>query len=657
MIAAAEEPLCFVPGQTGPGISKKTFDARSVFFLGLLLAGSGLVSPPVALVGGVAFGFTVAHPYRKESSSLARLLLQISVVFLGFGMNLKQVIHAGESGFLYTAFSICFAVVFGLLLGKVLNVGGRASYLITFGTAICGGSAIAALAPIADANEEEVSVSMGTVFLLNSLALLLFPVIGWWLHLSQTQFGLWAALAIHDTSSVVGAAERYGTQALAIGTTVKLARALWIVPVSLVTAAWIGRRHTARKTRVNIPWFIFLFIGASVLSTYVPRFTGAWLDLNRLGKSGLTATLFLIGTSLSKRDSAECWHQAPAPGHDPLDPGRISLADRHLYRSHFLNLNRRYDLRMLWRSRAMSTVPIDKLFTMRVDHFSVLLALAVTPALFAQTQTVMTPEDLFRRNIGSKEQMDKQFPPFKIAGNLYYVGTESLASFLIVTPEGDILINSDYERNVPTIKDSVEKLGFHFNDIKILLGSHAHADHMEGDAMVKELTGAKLMVMQEDIPALLKITPEGKPQVVDRILHDGDEVSLGGTTLVAHLTPGHTRGCTSWSMKIQDGGKSYNVVIIGSIGVNPGYQLVNNKDVPHIADEYMHSFAVLRSLPCDIPLGSHPGMFNMAEKYAKLGKSASNPFIDPEGYRKEIDVNETAFTNRRAEQMKAAEAK
>jgi metallo-beta-lactamase class B len=163
--------------------------------------------------------------------------------------------------------------------------------------------------------------------------------------------------------------------------------------------------------------------------------------------------------------------------------------------------------------------------------------------------------------------------------------------------------------------------------------------------------------MQEDIPALLKITPGGKPQVVDRILHDGDEVSLGGTTLVAHLTPGHTRGCTSWSTKIQDGGKSYNVVIIGSIGVNPGYQLVDNKDVPHIADEYMHSFAVLRSLPCDIPLGSHPGMFNMAEKYAKLGKSVTNPFIDPEGYKKEIEINETAFNNRRAEQMKAAAAK
>lgn len=286
--------------------TRKAFNARSIFFLGLLLAGSGLVSPPVALIGGIAFGFAAAHPYRKEASSLAKLLLQISVIFLGFGIDLHQVIHAGKSGFLYTAISICTAVVLGLLLGKVFKVGDKASYLITLGTAICGGSAIAAIAPIADANEEEISVSMGTVFLLNSVALLLFPAIGWLLHLSQNQFGLWAALAIHDTSSVVGAAAKYGPQALAIGTTVKLARALWIVPVSLITAAYMSKaskagERTGRKAKVTIPWFIFLFVGASVLSTYVPRFTGAYLDLNKLGKAGLTATLFLIGTSLSKK--------------------------------------------------------------------------------------------------------------------------------------------------------------------------------------------------------------------------------------------------------------------------------------------------------------------------------------------------------------------
>jgi metallo-beta-lactamase class B len=281
-----------------------------------------------------------------------------------------------------------------------------------------------------------------------------------------------------------------------------------------------------------------------------------------------------------------------------------------------------------------------------------LLSLTLAGTAFAQTKPLM-PEDLFRRNIGTREQMHKQFPPHKIAGNLYYVGTESLASFLIVTPEGNILINSMYEADVPTIKDSVEKLGFKFSDTKILLGSHAHADHMEGDALVEELTGAKLMVMSEDIPALSKITPGGKPHKIDRVLHDGDTVTLGGMVLTAHLTPGHTRGCTTWSFKVSDGGKSYDVVIIGSMGVNPGYQLVNNKDVPDIADEYMRGFKVLRSLHCDIPLGSHPAMYNMAEKYARIGKGP-NPYIDPEGYKKEIDINETAFTLRRAEQLKAA---
>jgi metallo-beta-lactamase class B len=290
---------------------------------------------------------------------------------------------------------------------------------------------------------------------------------------------------------------------------------------------------------------------------------------------------------------------------------------------------------------------------MRAINPTLCLLLAMSAALYSQSPKVLMPEDLFRRNIGTREQLNKQFPPHKIVGNLYYVGTESLGSFLIATPEGNILINSDYEATVPVIRDSIEKLGFHFADTKILLGSHAHADHMEGDAMVKELTGAKLMAMEQDIPALTKITPGGKPHVIDRVLHDGDTVTLGGTTLVAHLTPGHTRGCTSWSTKIADGGKIYDVVIIGSIGVNPGYQLVDNKEVPQIADEYMRSFKVLRGLPCDIPLGSHPAMYNMPEKYARIG-ATPNPFIDPEGYKKEIDINEQAFTLRRAEQLKAA---
>jgi uncharacterized integral membrane protein (TIGR00698 family) len=279
-------------------------NSKIVFFLGLLIAASGLVSPPVALVAGIAYGFAVVHPLRREASTLAKLLLQSSVVLLGFGMNLNQVVHAGKSGFLYTAVSITSAVGLGLLLGKMLRVKGKASYLITMGTAICGGSAIAALAPIMEANEEEISISMGTVFLLNSVALLVFPAVGWWLHLSQNQFGLWAALAIHDTSSVVGATAKYGPQALMIGTTVKLARALWIVPISLLTASMMGRAGktmgTAHQAKVRVPWFIFLFILASVASTYLVRFAPAYGAMNHLGKVGLTATLFLIGTSLSK---------------------------------------------------------------------------------------------------------------------------------------------------------------------------------------------------------------------------------------------------------------------------------------------------------------------------------------------------------------------
>jgi uncharacterized integral membrane protein (TIGR00698 family) len=279
--------------------------SKTIFFIGLLLAASGVVSPAFALVGGIAFGFTVEHPFRTESSSLAKLLLQASVVALGFGMNLEQVVHAGRSGFLYTAVSISCAMLLGLLFGRLLQVAGKSSFLITAGTAICGGSAIAAIAPITGADQEEISVSMGTVFLLNSVALLIFPAIGHALHLSQNQFGLWSALAIHDTSSVVGAAAKYGNQALALGTTVKLARALWIVPVSLLTAAYMARLAkgsgiSRSRATVKVPWFIFLFCLAAAASTYLPRFAAQYGVLNHLGKAGLTATLFLIGTSLSK---------------------------------------------------------------------------------------------------------------------------------------------------------------------------------------------------------------------------------------------------------------------------------------------------------------------------------------------------------------------
>ena len=195
------------------------------------------------------------------------------------------------------------------------------------------------------------------------------------------------------------------------------------------------------------------------------------------------------------------------------------------------------------------------------------------------------------------DAFNKPFPAYKIIGNIYYVGTDDLGSYLIPTSAGNILINSDFDDTVPLIKASVEKLGFKFTDTKILLGSHAHGDHMDGDARVKELSGAQVMVMEQDIPAISRMTPGNKPHPIDRVLHDGDEVKLGGTTLVAHLTPGHTKGCTTWTMKTVEDGKSYNVVILGSIGVNPGYILVGNKDYPQIADDYVHGFQVLRSLP------------------------------------------------------------
>ena len=287
------------------------------------------------------------------------------------------------------------------------------------------------------------------------------------------------------------------------------------------------------------------------------------------------------------------------------------------------------------------------------ELFPTLLCSLAIGSAAAQNARMLTAAEIFRRNVGTPEQQNKQFPPHRIIGNLYYVGTESLASFLVATPDGLILINSDYERTVPVIRSSVEKLGFRFTDIKILLGSHAHADHMQGDALIKELSGASVMAMEQDVPALRTMTPGNKPHPIDRILHDGDTVTLGGTTLVAHLTPGHTRGCTTWTMKVQDSGKSYEVVIIGSMGVNPGFRLVNNPDVPGIAGEYIRGFQVLRALPCDVPLGSHPAMYNLAEKFGRLGKGP-NPFIDPAGYKTELDIQENAFRTVLDEQKKAA---
>ena len=236
--------------------------SKVLFLAGLLFSLSPWASPPLALTLGLLLGLTFTNPFRLEAKRITTTLLQASVVGLGFGMNLHQVLKAGRSGFVYTALGICFALGLGMMLARALKVKATAGFLISTGTAICGGSAIAAVGPVAGATEEEMSVALGTVFILNSVALVISPSIGATLHLSQTQFGLWAALAIHDTSSVVGAAAKYGALALAVGTTVKLARALWIVPMWLGTAA--VRRSEAR---VKWPWFIALSVLAAVANS------------------------------------------------------------------------------------------------------------------------------------------------------------------------------------------------------------------------------------------------------------------------------------------------------------------------------------------------------------------------------------------------------
>ena len=261
-------------------------------------------------------------------------------------------------------------------------------------------------------------------------------------------------------------------------------------------------------------------------------------------------------------------------------------------------------------------------------------------------------QSLLQRNLGGPADQDTAFPPHRIVGNVYYVGTNSLATFLIATPQGHILINSSYERNVPVIQKSVEALGFKMSDVKVLLGSHAHGDHMEGDAAVKALTGAQVVAMAEDVPALERMRPGDKPHPIDRVIHDGDTVTLGGTTLVAHLTPGHSRGCTTWTLKVTEGGRSLDVVIVGSLGVNPGFQLVNNAEVPAIADEFRRAFKVSRALPCDVPLASHPAMYRLAQKYPRIAQGGANPFIDPAGYVAELDLTEAMFQAVLAAQQK-----
>ena len=243
------------------------------------------------------------------------------------------------------------------------------------------------------------------------------------------------------------------------------------------------------------------------------------------------------------------------------------------------------------------------------------------------------------------------FPAHTIMGNLHYVGTGTLNSFLVTTPAGHILINTNFDDTVPLLRASVEKLGFKMTDIRIILGSHAHADHMQADATVKELTGgATVMAMEQDVPALKNMTVGNKPHPIDRMLKDGDTVTLGGTTLTGHLTPGHTRGCTTWTMQAADRGKNYNVVIACG-GLQDGARLVNNRNYPEIADDFAKTIKVLRSLPADVFLGAHSWFFDLAGKHAKLG-AATNPYLDAAGYKRWVDNMEKDYNMLLAEQRK-----
>ena len=277
------------------------------------------------------------------------------------------------------------------------------------------------------------------------------------------------------------------------------------------------------------------------------------------------------------------------------------------------------------------------------------LLLAISANLFAQAITQPGPAaQSFPKN------WTEPFPPHRMIGDVYYVGSHGLAAYLITTPAGHILINSNLASSPPMIRESVEKLGFHFDDVKVLLISHAHYDHDAGSAEIKKLTGAQYMVMAEDVDV---VESGGKsdfqygddptalypPAKVDRVLHDGDQVRLGETVLTAHRTAGHTKGCTTWTMKVRDGGKTYDLVIIGSPNVNPGYKLVDNARYPQIAADYEHGFALLKSLPCDVPLGAHGSYFDMEAKFARVKPGAANPYIDPTGCKAFVNEREQAF--------------
>lgn len=269
---------------------------EAAFIFALVITLMPFSSPPIALILGILVAFSIGHPYLHLNQKATKILLQFSVVGLGFGMDLGKVMQVGKEGIPFTVISIFGTLIIGYFIGRWLKIQRKTSHLISSGTAICGGSAIAAISPILNANANEISVAMGTVFILNSVALIIFPIIGHYFHLTQTQFGFWAGIAIHDTSSVVGAAAKYGNAALQIATTVKLARTLWIIPIAFITSFLFKNK----SSKISIPYFILLFLTASVARTYFPIIAGISGNIVTLAKIGLTVTLFLIGAGLSK---------------------------------------------------------------------------------------------------------------------------------------------------------------------------------------------------------------------------------------------------------------------------------------------------------------------------------------------------------------------
>lgn len=292
-------------------------------------------------------------------------------------------------------------------------------------------------------------------------------------------------------------------------------------------------------------------------------------------------------------------------------------------------------------------MPAERLMKTSLGTFACLIAALLPSAAWAQNNlpehpvvTVQgktyTPRSILARNRGTPEDEDTPLPPFQIIGNVYYVGTRTLSTYLITTPAGNIMIDSGYEHSVRALQKSVEKLGFKYADIKILLNNHEHGDHVEGDALVKELTGAQVVEIAEGVAGLKNVKPGGKEHPIDKIIHDGDSVELGGTTLVAHLTAGHAHGGTTWTMKAMDGGKSYDVVFHSSVRVG-------TKLTPDLVAEYNRTFPLLRLLPCDVPLADHAETYLLQEKLAKVKAGGPNPFIDPAGCNVETDIEDSMF--------------